>query len=180
MRKAAGKRLPHGATSNLVLAWLWHLHMQAGEPKPVSRAALVAATGLPDTTVDKRLHALSEDGGPVLNVGRGLYAPRHHKGNAPPNKHGREAESPGKMHPKVFWGEDVVLLEEWLTIKEYLQRHGELPALEHDEEGFETFPDEAAADSRPKPAVLVLPSMPTRGIATVFDGDGSLYRVEKL
>ena len=178
MKKAASKRLPHGTTSNLVLAWLWHLHMQAGEPKPVSRTALVTATGLPDTTVDDRLRVLSKGGGPVLNVGRGLYAPRHHKGNTSLNKHGREAESPGKRHPKVFWGEEVVLLEEWLSIKEYLQRHEKLPNL--DDKALETLPDEAAQDNLPERPRLVLPFMPRHGEATVCDGEGYQYQVKKL
>lgn len=57
MRKAAGKRLPHGATTGLVLDALMRLGAVDGDGW-VSRVAIVKAVRLPDTTVDDRLRVL--------------------------------------------------------------------------------------------------------------------------
>lgn len=75
MRKAAGKRLPHGATKGLVLAEIWKLYSETGKPELVSRAQLVEALRLPDTTIDDRLRVLVREG-EVLKKGRGLYEPK--------------------------------------------------------------------------------------------------------
>lgn len=72
MRKAAGKRLPHGVTAVLVLDALRRLHSQAGQ-KPVSRAALLGAVPLPETTVDDRLRVLVARGEVVKMGSRGRY-----------------------------------------------------------------------------------------------------------
>ena len=78
MRKPAGKRLPHGATSDLLLAAMWNIYMRAGRTEPVSRAELVKALSFPETTVDDRLRVLVKNGR-VLKVGRGLYVPARRK-----------------------------------------------------------------------------------------------------
>ena len=78
MRKPAGKRLPHGATSDLLLGAMWNIYMRAGRTEPVSRAELVKALSFPETTVDDRLRVLVKNGR-VLKVGRGLYVPARRK-----------------------------------------------------------------------------------------------------
>lgn len=50
------------------------LHSIDGIPVPVTRAALVSALSLPETTTDDRLRVLVKQGR-VQKVGRGLYAP---------------------------------------------------------------------------------------------------------
>ena len=57
MREAAGKRLPHGATTGLVLDALMRLGAVDGDGW-VSRVAIVKAVRLPETTVDDRLRVL--------------------------------------------------------------------------------------------------------------------------
>lgn len=74
MRKAAGKRLPHGVTGELVMGALLRLSLVAGKSEPVRRADLVQALNLPETTVDDRLRVLVKRG-QVVRLGRGLYAP---------------------------------------------------------------------------------------------------------
>ena len=74
MRKAAGKRLPHGVTGELPMGALLRLSLVAGKSEPVQRADLVQALNLPETTVDDRLRVLVKRG-QVVRLGRGLYAP---------------------------------------------------------------------------------------------------------
>lgn len=74
MRKAAGKRLPHGTTRDLVLIAMWKLHLSSGRPELVSRAQLVEALNIPETTIDDRLRVLVKSG-EVLKKARGLYVP---------------------------------------------------------------------------------------------------------
>lgn len=139
MRKAAGKRPPHGATSTLVLAALWCLHMQTGRPKPVSRAAVVQALELPETTVDDRLRVLVKLK-QALKVGRGLYSPIHQKEPAnwgwnrrqlpppdwypPPGQDlsgtGVAPQQPGTRNVRVF-PEGVVRIEQWLSVADYIR-----------------------------------------------------------
>lgn len=83
MRKASGKRLPHGATADMVLGALVRLYAGAGQ-KPVSRWTLVRKVPLPETTVDDRLRVLLARGDVVRLGERGQYryAPAA-KGRAP-------------------------------------------------------------------------------------------------
>lgn len=84
MRKASCKRLPHGATSAMVLAELLRQYSQTGVPVPVQRAALVQALGLlPKTTVVDRLRVLVKQGR-VRQVKRGMYAPALPTNKPPP------------------------------------------------------------------------------------------------
>lgn len=132
MKKAAGKRLPHGTTSDLVLAVLWIIHMQTGKPEPVSRASLVRAISLPETTVDDRLRVLSKQG-MVMKLGRGLYTPIHQRG---PNHQQQRALLRWKPSPKekldkaalpklpgekevLIFPEGVVQVERWFSIDDY-------------------------------------------------------------
>lgn len=139
MRKASGKRLPHGATSDLVMAALWNIHMRTGRPQPVSRADLVLAVSLPETTVDDRLRVLVKLK-KVLKLRRGLYAPiRQQSGqifdryrrDRPPawwepsprerlDKAARQPRPPNEKEVLIF-PEGVVLIERWLSVAEYLR-----------------------------------------------------------
>lgn len=141
MRKAEGKRLPHGETSDLVMNTLWRLHMRAGRPEPVSRADLVrAACRLPETTVDDRLRVLVKQG-KVLKLRRGLYAPIYQRGGQILDRYRRDRPPPwlqvaspsevlemaGRIPrpPKekevLIFPEGVVLIERWLSVAEYLR-----------------------------------------------------------
>ena len=137
MRKAAGKRLPHGATSDLELATLWQMHMHSGRPEPVSRAELLKAACLPDTTVDDRLRVLVKLR-KVMKVGRGLYSPIRQKGGwifdwhwqhrSPPgwapspqeelNQVALETQPPGTRRTLIF-PEGVVLTERWQSVADF-------------------------------------------------------------
>src|SRR5665647_1507790 len=83
MLKPAKKRAPHGATSLMVLDALVRLHTEGGRRVEVSRAKLLLAVRLPETTVDDRLRTLIE-AGRVLRVGRALYVPKPWPGREPP------------------------------------------------------------------------------------------------
>ncbi|RYH30969.1 MAG: hypothetical protein EON54_21530 [Alcaligenaceae bacterium] len=89
MRKAVRKRAQHGVTSLSVLDALQRLHTQYGGRVKVSRADLLKAVRLPESTVDDRLRTLVKDGR-VLRVGRALYEPMPwqgtlaHQGPLPP------------------------------------------------------------------------------------------------
>lgn len=139
MRKPAGKRLPHGATSALLLAALWHLHLRTGKPQPVSRAELVQAVALPETTVDDRLRVLVKTGR-VLRAGRALYSPVHQKGGIPFDKYWRRRPPPGwspssdkllqeaARQPKqpgtkevLIFPEGVVMIEAWQSVADYIR-----------------------------------------------------------
>lgn len=93
MRKASGKRLPHGATGDLVLAALWNIHMRTGRPQPVSRSELVQAVSLPETTVDDRLRVLVKQGR-LMKLGRGLYTPTRQKDEEIFDRYWRHRPSP--------------------------------------------------------------------------------------
>lgn len=149
MRRASGKRLPHGATSDLVLATLWRLHMHTGRPEPVSRADLVKAACLPETTVDDRLRVLLKQR-QVMRVGRGLYSPIHRKGGdnfdrywrhrVPPgwtpspqnelDEVAQEAKPPGTRRTLVF-PEGVVLIERWQSVSDYSRSESRRQRLEY-------------------------------------------------
>ena len=139
MRKAAGKRLPHGATLALVLAALWHLHLRTGKPQPVSRTDLFQALALPETTVDDRLRVLVKKGW-VLRAGRALYSPVHQKGRIPFDKYWRHRPPPdwspssderlkeAARHPKppgakevLIFPEGVVMIEAWQSVADYIR-----------------------------------------------------------
>lgn len=96
MRKPAKKRAPHGATSLMVLDALVRLHTQGGRRLQVSRADLLMAVSLPETTVDDRLRTLVQEGR-VLRVGRALYVPKPWSGQAP-----RRAELPGTTKTTIL------------------------------------------------------------------------------
>ena len=137
MRKASGKRLPHGATGDLVLAALWNIHMRTGRPQPVSRADLVRAVSLPETTVDDRLRVLVKQKR-LMKLVRGLYTPIRQKNedifdrywrHRPPtdwvpspqeelNQVAHGPKQPGSRRALVF-PEGVVMVERWLTLAEY-------------------------------------------------------------
>lgn len=138
MRKAAGKRFPHGATSDLVLAVLWRPHMHTGRPEPVSRDELVRAAPLPETTVDDRLRVLVKSGH-VMKVRRGMYTPirqqsegadRYWQHRPPPywkpspkeklDKAARQVQPPGKREVLHF-PEGVVLINRWFSLEDYLR-----------------------------------------------------------
>lgn len=82
MRKAENKRAPHGATSLMVLDALVRLHTKGGLRLTVSRADLLLAVRLPETTVDDRLRTLVKEGR-VLRKGRALYVPTPWPGEEP-------------------------------------------------------------------------------------------------
>ncbi len=131
MRKAAGKRLPHGTTSDLVLAVLWRAHMRTGRPEPVSRNELVRAALLPGTTVDDRLRVLVKKG-LATKVRRGLYVPtqkpsRIVDGNPPQpspkarlDRATRQPRPPGERKVLILHDEGVVLVEWRISLREYL------------------------------------------------------------
>lgn len=149
MRKASGKRLPHGATSDLVLATLWQLHMRSGRPVPVSRSELVHSACLPETTVDDRLRTLLKQK-KVMKVARGLYTPIHQKERATFDLHWRQRPPPGSMpSPQkelikaarevkppgtrrvLIFPEGVVLIERWLTLADYTRIEARRQRLEY-------------------------------------------------
>ena len=74
MRKASGKRLPHGATTAMVLDALMRLHTKDGRRVAVSRGALLASLRLPESTVDDRLRVLVKSRR-ILKVRQGYYEP---------------------------------------------------------------------------------------------------------
>lgn len=134
MRKTADKRLPHGVTSDLVLAALWQMHMHSGRAEPVSRADLVKAACLPETTVDDRLRVLVKMR-KVIKVGRGLYSPIQQKNKSSHSRHRYLArlvpstqQEPEKVVHKpmppgtkrvVVFPEGVVLVERWFSHDDY-------------------------------------------------------------
>lgn len=91
MKKPARKRAPQGATSLMVLDALVRLHTKYGRRASVSRADLLLAVRLPETTVDDRLRTLVKQGR-VSRVGRALYVPTPWPGQEP-----RCSELPTKM-----------------------------------------------------------------------------------
>ncbi len=101
MRKAAGKRLPHGVTAVLVLDALRRLHAQAGQ-KPVSRAALLDAVTLPETTVDDRLRVLVARGDVTKQgtPGRYRYVPMQKLAPNPLSPEGRTDAPANKPQPQ--------------------------------------------------------------------------------
>lgn len=109
MRKAAGKRLPHGATTALVFDALWRLHRQGGTARPVSRAALLEVLALAETTVDDRLRVLVKRGA-IRGVGRGLYLPASPKAFPEPQPLGTERHS-GLLDGGVY-------VERWMSWQE--------------------------------------------------------------
>lgn len=137
MRKPAGKRLPHGATSDLLLAAMWNIYMRAGRTEPVSRAELVKALSFPETTVDDRLRVLVKRK-KVMKVGRGLYAPIRQKDErifdrywrqrslldralSPQEERDKAAHEPkpvGTKTVRIFPG-DVIKVERWLSVADY-------------------------------------------------------------
>ena len=82
MRNTVKKRAPQGATSLMVLDVIWTLHTKGGRRARVSRAELLRAIRLPETTVDDRLRTLVKDGR-VLRTGRALYVPKPWPGEEP-------------------------------------------------------------------------------------------------
>jgi hypothetical protein len=154
MRKAAGKRFPHGVTSDLVLSALWQIHLHSGRAEPVSRADLVKAACLPETTVDDRLRVLLKMR-KVLKVGRGLYSPiqqkdksshspnRYLAGLVPsaqpaPEKVAQQPMSPGTKRVVVF-PEGVVLVERWFSLDEYQRAEARRRRLEGFGVNFDDF-----------------------------------------
>lgn len=93
MRKPAKKRAPQGATSLMVLHALVKLHTQGGQRLDVSRADLLRAVNLPETTVDDRLRTLKKLG-KVWRVGRALYRPKPWPGQEPVRSE--------PVHPELF------------------------------------------------------------------------------
>ena len=106
MKKAAKKRAPHGTTSLVVLDALVRLHTQGGRRAQVSRADLLSAVSLPETTVDDRLRTLVSEGR-VLRVGRALYEPKPWPGQAP-----RRSEPPGTVKTTQL-PDGMEVLEKW-------------------------------------------------------------------
>lgn len=74
MRKPAGKRLPHGATLQIVLAQVLAMYYTGNQRLPVFRSDVLAELNLPTPTIDGRLRALVKQG-KLVSVGHGLYAP---------------------------------------------------------------------------------------------------------
>lgn len=72
----------------------------------VSRANLLLAVSLPETTVDDRLRTLVK-AGRVLRVGRALYVPKPWSGQEP-----RRSELPGTKKITVL-PDGMVVVEEW-------------------------------------------------------------------
>ena len=106
MRKSPQKRAPHGATSLLVLDALVRLHTKEGDRAAVSRACLLKAVRLPETTVDDRLRTLVKEGR-VTRVGRAMYKPTPWPGQEP-----RRIEQPGTRKTTIL-PHGMVVVEEW-------------------------------------------------------------------
>lgn len=106
MKRSPKKRAPHGATSLLVLDALVRLHTQGGRRVAVSRADLLLAVRLPETTVDDRLRTLVKEGR-VIRADRARYEPTPWPGQAP-----RRTEPPGTTKTTSF-PDGRVLFEEW-------------------------------------------------------------------
>lgn len=143
MRKAAGKRLPHGVTKDMVLAVMWRLYLETAHPEAVSRTQLVEAINLPETTIDDRLRVLVKSG-EVLKKARGLYVPNKKTRGVFFDKYwaARQREQRSELlqqgagygprepalkdeHRKVTVLPDgTVILQERLTMTEYLKHTG--------------------------------------------------------
>ncbi len=80
----------------MVLDALVRLHTQGGRRVQVSRADLLLAVSLPETTVDDRLRTLVQEGR-VSRVGRALYEPTPWSGQAP-----RRSELPGTTKTTIL------------------------------------------------------------------------------
>lgn len=80
----------------MVLDALVRLHTQGGRRVEVSRADLLRAVRLPETTVDDRLRTLVREGR-VLRVGRSLYQPKPWPGKEP-----RRSEPPGTVRKTIL------------------------------------------------------------------------------
>ena len=106
VEKPAKKRLPHGVTCFMVQDALLKLHTKSGKTEPVSRAALLDALSLPETTVDDRLRTMLKDGR-VLRVGRAQYV-------LPQLWHGRKRrpELPGSVKTTYF-PDGTMVVERW-------------------------------------------------------------------
>lgn len=109
MGKQARKRAPHGVTSLLVLDALAQLHTQGGRRLQVSRADLVRAVKLRETTVDDRLRTLIK-AGKVVRVGRALYEPKQLP--VPPP---RRSEPPGTVKT-TYLPDGAVVVEIWTRV----------------------------------------------------------------
>lgn len=112
MKSYAKKRMPHGATSLLVLDALVRLHTQGGRRTNVSRGDLLRSLPLPETTVDDRLRTLIKEGR-VLRVGRALFVPKPWPGSEP-----RRSESPGTKKT-TFLPDGMVVVETWSSSKSW-------------------------------------------------------------
>lgn len=106
MSKTAGKRAPHGATSAMVLLALWQLHTQSAGRVKVSRADLLGALALPETTVDDRLRTLIKEG-KVQRVGRARYIPTPFPGI------GSGGVKPPGTKIKTRFPNGAIRIEEW-------------------------------------------------------------------
>lgn len=106
MRKPANKRAPHGATLALVLDALVRLHTRGGLRVKVSRADLLLAVSLAETTVDDRLRTLVK-AGRALRVGRALYVPKPWPGQEP-----RRSQPAGTKKTTIL-PDGTVLFETW-------------------------------------------------------------------
>ncbi|MGX5651524.1 hypothetical protein ACWKW4_14825 [Hydrogenophaga borbori] len=106
MRTPAKRRAPHGATSAMVWAAIVRLHTQGGERVDVSRADLLHAVSLPETTIDDRLRTLVKQG-TVLRSGRARYRPKPW-----PGQDTRQFESAGTWKT-TFLPNGLVHEEKW-------------------------------------------------------------------
>lgn len=87
---------------------LVRLHTQGGGRARVSRAELLKAVGLPETTVDDRLRTLVKEGRVSL-VSRGLYVPNPWAGQEP-----RRPERAGTVKTTIF-PDGMQVVETWST-----------------------------------------------------------------
>lgn len=106
VRNPVKKRAPHGATSGLVLDALVRLHTLGGQRVDVSRADLLRAVPLPETTVDDRLRTLVKEGR-ALRVGRAMYQPKPW-----PGQELRRSEPPGTKKT-ICLPDGMVVEETW-------------------------------------------------------------------
>jgi hypothetical protein len=105
MEKLAKKRNPHGVTSFMVLDALLKLHTKNGKPELVSRADLLEALSLPETTVDDSLRTMLKDGR-VFRVGRAQYVPQLW------HRRKRRPQLPGTPI-KIYFPDGLMVEEMW-------------------------------------------------------------------
>lgn len=106
MEKLTKKRYPHGVTCFMVQDALLKLHTKNGKPELVSRAALLEALSLPETTVDDSLRTMLKDGR-VFRVGRAQYVPQLW------HRRKRRPQLPDTPPITTYFPDGTMVVEKW-------------------------------------------------------------------